>query len=157
MKHDVGFWLFVAGLVILHFVLQVTLNLGGRAPDLLIVALLLGARPLPGGGAAGLGFGLGLLEDSVSIEAFGAAAAAFTIIAYLAARSRDLFIGESVLFFGAYFFLGKWVHQALYWVIAPAVRRGDALEVLLIQAPLGALYTALAGVVAVALYQMLRR
>lgn len=157
MKQDAGFWLFIAVLAVLHFLLQVTFSLGGRAPDLLMIAVLLGARPLPGGGAAALGFGLGLLEDAVSLQAFGAAAAAFTVVAYLGSRSRDLFIGESLFFLALYFFVGKWAQVALYYLIAPAVRRGEVLEALLIQAPLDALYAAVAGLVAVALYQLLRR
>jgi rod shape-determining protein MreD len=151
------FWLFIAALVVVHLILQLTLGLGPRAPDLLIVAVLLGARALSGGAAAGLGFGLGLLEDAVSVSAFGAAAAAFTVVAYLGARTRDFFVGESLFFLLGYFFLGKWIHEALYYLFAPGVRRGDAVETLLVQAPLGALYAAAAGLVAVAVYRVLRR
>jgi rod shape-determining protein MreD len=157
LKYDGVFWIFIALLALLHFILQVTLGLGTRAPDLLAVAILLGARPLSGGAAAGLGFGLGILEDAVSITAFGAAAAAFTIVAYLGSRSRDLFIGESFFFFSLYLFLGKWAQQLLYYVLAPAVRRGEAVEALLVQAPLSAVYAAAAGLVAVAFYQVSRR
>jgi rod shape-determining protein MreD len=157
MKGGAPFWLFIGTLVALHFFLQLTLGLGTRAPDLLVVAVLLGARPLPGGGAAALGFGLGILEDAVSIAAFGAAAGAFTVVAYLGSRSRDLFVGDSLFFLGAYLFLGKWAQEALYYGLAASLRRDDPVEALLIQAPLSALYAAAAGLVAIALYQMLRR
>lgn len=157
MKSGWPFWLFIAVLVVLHFFLHLTLGMGLRAPDLLTVAVLLGARQLGGGAAAGLGFGLGLLEDAVSVSAFGAAAAAFTVVAYLGARTRDFFVGDSLFFLAVYVFLGKWVHEALYYLIAAGVRRGEAVETLLVQAPLGALYAAAAGLVAVALYQLIRR
>jgi rod shape-determining protein MreD len=151
------FWLFIAALVVVHLILHLTLGMGTRAPDLLTVAVLLGARTLSGGAAAGLGFGLGLLEDAVSITAFGATAASYTVLAYLGARSRDFFVGESLFFLAAYFFLGKWIHEALYYLFAAGVRRGDTVETLLVQAPLGALYAAAAGLFAVMVYNVIRR
>jgi rod shape-determining protein MreD len=157
MKGGTPFWLFIAVLVVLHLFLHLTLGLGVRAPDLLVVAVLLGARPLPGGGAAALGFGLGLLEDAVSIAAFGAAAATFTIIAYVGSRSRDLFVGDSLFFLGGYLFLGKWVQEALYYGLAGSVRRGEPVEALLIQAPLSAIYTAAAGLGLIIVYRLIRR
>lgn len=157
MRVGAWFWVFIALLVITHFFLHLTLGIGVRGPDLLAVAVLLGARPLPGGAAAGLGFGLGLLEDAVSIAAFGAAAATYTIIAYVGSRSRDLFVGESLLFLSAYLFLGKWVQEALYYGLAAPVRRGEPVEMLLLQAPLNALYTAVAGVVAIMIYRAIER
>jgi rod shape-determining protein MreD len=151
------FWVFIAALVVLHLILHLTLGMGPEAPDLLTVAVLLGARSLSGGAAAGLGFGLGLVEDAVSVTAFGASAAAYTIVAYLGARSRDFFIGESLFFLAGYLFLGKWIHEALYYLFAAGVRRGDAVETLLVQAPLGGLYAAAAGLVAVVVYRLIRR
>jgi rod shape-determining protein MreD len=157
VKGGFAFWLFIAGLVVLHFFLHLTLGLGIRAPDLLVVAVLLGARPLPGGGAAALGFGLGLLEDAVSISAFGATAATLTIVGYLGSRSRDLLVGDSLFFVGVYVFLGKWLQEALYYAVAVAVRRGEPVEALLVQAPLLALYAAVAAAILVAGYRAARR
>jgi rod shape-determining protein MreD len=157
VKTGAPFWLFIALLVFLHFLLHLTLGLGARAPDLLTVAVLLGARPLSGGPAAGLGFLLGIMEDAVSIAAFGAAAATFTVIAYLGARTRDFFEGDSLLFLTAYLFLGKWIQEALYYGLAASVRRGEPIEVLLTQAPLSALYAAAAGLVAVSIYRAVRQ
>ncbi len=157
MKVGPSFWVFIALLVIVHFFLHLTLGIGVRGPDLLAVAVLLGARPLAGGGAAALGFGLGILEDAVSIAAFGLAAATYTIIAYVASRSRDLFMGEGLLFLSVYLFLGKWVQEALYYGLAAPVRRGEPVEMLLIQAPLNALYTAAAGILALMLYRAVLR
>lgn len=157
MKDGPTFWLFIALLVGTYFFLRLTLGLGASAPDLLTVAVLLGARPLPGGGAAALGFGLGILDDAAAVTAFGAAAATFTIIAYIGARSRDLFVGDSLLFLTAYLFLGKWAQEILYYLLAPSIRRGDAVEALLVQAPLQALYAAAAGLVAIMIYRTFTR
>jgi rod shape-determining protein MreD len=150
------FWLFVALLVAVHFALHLSLGLGGRAPDLLTVAVLLSARQVNGGAAAGVGFVAGLLEDAVSLGAFGAAAAVQSVIGYLGARSRELFVGESMLFLGLYFFLGAWLQDALYYGLAGVVRRGEPVEALLLNAPIQALYAAAAGLVAVTIYRTLR-
>lgn len=157
MKAARGFWIFIGILVVLHFVLHLSFGLAASAPDLLTVAVLVGARQLSGGRAAGYGFLLGLLEDGVSLGAFGAAAVTQTVIGYLGARSRDLFVGDSLLFLALYLFLGKWAHDALYYGVAVGVRRGDPLTGLLLDAPLAALYAAVAGVIAIVAYRSLTR
>lgn len=157
MKRGLGLWLFVALLVALHFVLHLSLGLRASAPDLLTVAVLLAARQLNGGAASGLGFVLGLLEDAVSLGAFGAAAVTQTVVGYLGASSRDLFVGESTLFLSLYLFLGAWAQDALYYALAAAVRRGEPVEALLVVAPIQAAYAALAGVVGVLLFRAVRR
>lgn len=157
MKSGPAFWVFIVVLVALHFVLHLTFGLSVWAPDLLTLAVLMAARQLTGGAAAGVGFALGILEDAVSLGAFGAAAITQTVVGYLGARSRDLFVGDSVLFLSLYFFLGAWLQDALYYAVAPAVRRGELLEALLLHMPLQALYVAVVGVVAMIIFRALRR
>ena len=158
MKSGWPFWIFMALLVVLHFILHLSFGLANTAPDLLTVAVLLGARQLSTPGrAAAYGFLLGLLEDGLSVSAFGAAAITQTVIGYLGARSRDLFVGDSVLFLALYLFIGVWAREALYYGIAAVVRRGDTVEALLVAAPLMALYSAVAGIVAVLIYRSLTR
>lgn len=157
MKGGWPFWLLMALLVVLHFVLHLSFGLGVSAPDLLTVAVLLGARQLTGGRAAAYGFALGLLEDAVSLSAFGAAAVTQTVIGYLGARSRDLFVGDSILFLAVYLLLGKWARDALYYGVAEVVRRGDPVGALLLTAPVAALYAAAAGVVAIIAFRSLTR
>lgn len=149
-----GFWLFVALLVVLHFTLHLSLGLGRTAPDLLTVAALLGARRLPGAGAAALGLALGLLNDALSLVAFGASAVALTAVSYLGSRTRDVFEGESVLFGAIYLFLGKWLHDTIYFLLGLA-RGGtdDAVGVLLTSAPIAAAYAAGAGLLALILFR----
>jgi rod shape-determining protein MreD len=151
-----AFWILIGVLVVLHFILHLSFGIGGSAPDLLTVAVLLSARQLTGGGAAGVGFVLGILEDAVSLGAFGAAAATQTIIGFVGARSRDLFMGESVLFLGIYLFLGSWAQDALYYGMAGVVRRGEPFQTLLLYAPLQAFYGAVAGLAAVVIYRAFR-
>lgn len=157
MKGGWPFWVFIGLLVVLHFVLHLGLGIGPAAPDLLTVAVLLSARQAAGGAAAAVGFFLGLLEDAVSLGAFGAAAATQTVVGYLGARSRDLFVGDSALFLALYLFLGSWLQDALYYGLAAVVRRGGPVHALLVQAPIAAAYAAVAGTVAVLLYRSLRR
>ncbi len=149
------FWAFIALLVIAHFTLHLAFGLGATAPDLLTVAVLLGARRLGGGAAAALGFALGLLRDALSLVAFGADAVAMTVVGFLGARSRDLFIGDSVVFVALYLFLGKWLHDAIYYLVGGHGVNGDAVARLLIEAPLASLYAAAAGTAALLLYRLI--
>ncbi len=148
-----AYWTFVALLVLLNFTLHLALGLQA-APDLLTVAVLIAARRLGGAAAAGLGFALGLLRDALSLVAFGADAVTLTLVGFLGARSRDLFIGESLAFLGVYLFIGKWLHDTIYYLVAGRSMRGDAVVNLLIEAPLASLYAAVAGVIAVLLYRL---
>ena len=157
MKGGWPFWLFIGLLVVIHLALHISLGYGVGAPDLLTVAVLLAARQLSPGGAAAVGFLLGLLVDGVSVTAFGAAAATQTVVGYLGARSRDLFVGDSVLFLAVYLFLGTWIQDALYYGLAAGARRGEPVQALLIQAPIAALYAAAVGTVAVMIYRSLSR
>ncbi|HEY0810882.1 MAG TPA: rod shape-determining protein MreD [Longimicrobiales bacterium] len=148
-RSSTGFWIFIIVLVVLHFGVHVALGIRGLAPDFLTIALLLGSRRLSGAGAAGLGVGLGILNDSLSLTAFGALAVTYGIIGFLGARSRDLFEGDSLLFVAAYIFLGKWVRDFLYQVLAHT----ESWSYMWSGALLAALYTAFAAVVALTLYR----
>ncbi len=143
-------WWVVAMLVVAHFFLHVGLGLGGGAPDLLTVALLVGARETRMGNAAALGFAFGLLEDAFSVLAFGANTVAMTIVGASGARTRDLFVGDSLIFLVSYMFLGKWVRDLLHWISMGEGARHSFVEALLIGAPLEAAYVAVVGVVVVA-------
>ncbi|HEY8484809.1 MAG TPA: rod shape-determining protein MreD [Longimicrobiales bacterium] len=147
------FWTLIVFFVLLHFTLHVTVGLGASAPDLLTVSVLVAARRLTGSAAAALGLVLGLLEDSLALDAFGAQAVTLTIIGYLGARSRDLFVGDSLLFVGVYLFIGKWLHDVIYYLLAGSAVRGDAVFRLLVQAPLAALYAAGVGLLALVAYR----
>jgi len=147
-----GLWLFIAFLVVLHFILRLGLGLGHLAPDLLVVALLLAAREMRAGWAAGLGLGLGILDGSMVPFNLGASALALTVIGYLGARTRELFAGDNFLFLALYLFVGKWLYDTLLYLVTGDLFSSGAAYLLLIS-PLTALYAAAAGVVALAAYR----
>lgn len=150
------FWLVVVFLVFVHFLLHLGLGVGREAPDLLTVALLVAARRVGMGWGAGLGFGFGLLEDAFSVLAFGTSAVAMTVVGALAASTRDLFVGESALFFVAYLAAGKWLRDLVQWTVAGDVIRQPFVREMLFQSGLAALYAAAVGLLALALAGRLR-
>lgn len=145
--------LLVIVLVVIHFVLRIGLGWGQLAPDLLVVALLIAARQLRPGWAAGLGLLLGILDGAVLPEAFGVSALVLTILGYLGARSREFVADEGPIFLAVYFFAGKWAFDALLYLLSGAVFDPGASYLLLIS-PLTALYAAAAGLFALAVYRM---
>lgn len=143
-------WLVVSGLFLLHFLLHVGFGLGRGAPDLLTVALLLAAREVGVGTAAGTGFLFGLLEDSLSVLSFGANGVAMSLVGFAGAVTRDLFVGDSLFFLVSYFVLGKFVRDLLHWVVVGDAVRQPFLEHVLLQGLLGGLYAALVGLAVMA-------
>ena len=147
-----SFWVFIVLLFIVHLILHVAVGLRATAPDLVTVAVLLAARRLAGAQAAAVGLVLGILVDALSLTAFGALAVVFTVLGFLGARSRDLFDGDSLLFVGAYVFLGKWLRDAFYMVITHSAH-SESWGVLLTGTPVSALYAASAAMIALTLYR----
>lgn len=151
------FWIFLLILVVVYFTLNLALGLGRLAPDLLTVAVLLAARRLTGAGAAALGLILGLMRDALSLTAFGASAVALSFVGFIGARSRDLFLGEGVLFVGIYLFAGTYIHDVLFYFLARSTFRETVVSYLFMYAPLSAAYAALAGVVALVSFRFVAR
>ena len=144
----------IAGLALLHFLLRVGFGMGLWAPDLLTVALLLAARETRMGWAAGVGFLFGLLEDALSVLAFGANALTMTLLGIAGAATRALFVGDSWLFVVSYFFIGKWLRDLLHWVLMGEQLRRPFLEQVLLQGLPAAAYAALAGLAILVLVGM---
>lgn len=147
-----SFWALVALLVMAYFFLHLALGLGVVVPDLLTVALLLAARYMRAPYAAGLGLMLGLLRDSLSLVAFGADMITMTLLGYLGSRSRDLFIGDSLIFIGIYLVVGTVLHDLVYYLLAGSAL-GDGLMRFVTQLPF-VLYSAVAGLGALLLYRV---
>jgi rod shape-determining protein MreD len=155
-----GFWAFIAVLAVLHFLLHLGLGLGATAPDLLTVAVLVAARRLPGAAAAVVGLVLGLIQDSLSLVAFGANGVVLALVGYLGTRSRDFFVGDSLLFVAVYLFVGKWLHDVLYYLLysaLPSTVGVDLRRVLLLDAPAAAVYAAIAGTLALLGYRAITK
>ena len=147
-----GFWIFIAVLVVLHFVLRIGLGFAQLAPDLLLVALLLGAREIRAGYAAGIGLLLGILDGAVIPFNLGASALVLTILGFAGGRSRELFSGDSFIFLALYLFAGKWLYDTLLYLVTGDLFRPGASYLLLVS-PLTALYAAAAGLVSLAAYR----
>jgi rod shape-determining protein MreD len=147
------FALFIAGLVVLHFVLRVGLGLGVLAPDLLVVALLLASRRMRPGGAAGVGFVLGVLEGSANPTVFGASSLALSIVGYLGSRSREWLAGDDPVTMVAYFFVGTLLYEALLYLLLAMMGAGGSAMALAIPALFASLYAAAVGLGASALYR----
>ncbi|MEJ2539351.1 MAG: rod shape-determining protein MreD [Gemmatimonadota bacterium] len=142
-------WVVAGLLVLLHLVIHVGFGVGAAAPDLFTLALLVVARECHMALAAGLGWTLGLLEDAQGLLAFGAHGLALAIVGALAARSRELFVGDSLLFVASYLFLGKWLRDFVYWVAVGSGFRPPPVEALVVDAGLAALYMTLVGLAVV--------
>lgn len=135
-----GHWLLVTGLALGHLAFRPLLVEWPGSPDLLAGALLLAALRLRSGAAAGLGFGLGLLEGSMALEGLGATMIVYTIAGFVAARSRDLLFTDARVFLPLYLFSGAWLVQA---AVALASGAGARAETLLVLAPVSAALTTL--------------
>jgi rod shape-determining protein MreD len=138
--------LLVPGLVIVHLFLHLGLGVGDGAPDFMTVALLLAAREMRMGWAGGLGFFFGLLEDSFSVLAFGANTLALTVVGILGARTRDLFVGDSFLFYFSYFTAGKLVRDLIHWMVSGEGIREPFLNAVVVDGGVAAVYGAIFGV-----------
>lgn len=143
-------WVVAAALVVLHFLLHVGLGIGGAAPDLLTVALLLASREVGLGAAAGIGLAFGLLEDALSVVAFGANSVAMTLLGLAGGATRDLFVGDSLVFLASYFVLGKFTRDLLHWIVVGDALREPFVSQVLVQGLLGGLYAAVVGIVLMA-------
>ena len=148
-----AFAIFIGILILIDLALHVGLGYGSVAPDLITVAALLAARRLTGAKAALLGLAIGLLADSLALNSFGASAVALVVVCFIGARTRDLFEGNSLLFTAVYLFLGKWLHDLIWFVFASDARQGTPLDTLWTVAPLQALTAAIAGAVALMIFR----
>ena len=137
--------LLVPLLVVVHFFLHVGFGIERAAPDLLTLALLLAARETGMGAGGAMGFFFGLLEDAFSVLAFGASTLAMTVVGILGARTRELFVGDSLLFFFVYLGVGKLLRDMIHWVVAGEVVREPFLNVVLIDGGIAAIYLASVG------------
>jgi rod shape-determining protein MreD len=151
MRTEPRVWIVVAGLFLLHLLLHVGFGFGPVAPDLLTVALLLAAREVGMGRAAGVGFVFGLLEDALSVLAFGANSVAMTLVGALGAITRDLFVGDSLVFLVSYFVVGKWIRDLVHWLMVGDTLRQPFVDQVIVQGLIGGLYAAVVGIGVMAL------
>lgn len=144
-------WIVALVLFLLHFGLHVGLGLGAGAPDLLTVALLLVAREVGVGTAAGVGLVFGLLEDALSVLSFGANGLAMTVIGAAGAATRDLFVGDSLIFLVSYFVGGKLLRDLIHWAVVGEAVRQPFLDQVVVQGLVGGAYAAFVGILIMAI------
>lgn len=134
-----GHWILVALLLATHFALHPVLAGWPAGPDLLAGGLLLASLQLRAGHAAMLGFVLGLLEGSMSLEPPGPLMVILTITGYAGARLRDLFYSDTARFVPTFIFVGVWAVQA---VLATALAWPPDPRLVLLASPVAAAATA---------------
>jgi hypothetical protein len=74
-----------------------------------------------------------------------------TLIGALGAITRDLFVGDSLLFLVSYFVLGKWVRDLVHWIMVGDSLRQPFLDQVMVQGLIGGAYAAGVGIVLMAL------
>lgn len=132
--------------------LRVGLGLGGEAPDLLVLAILLAARAGSPPVAGLFGLFAGLLKDAVVLTGFGANALAGVIVAAVSSFSREIFVEHKRSFYFVYFVTGKLLFDLLSWVLG--AERTPVLEAAR-AASVGAVYMAGAGLAVVLTFRLL--
>jgi len=132
-------------LVLLHYTLRPLL--GWRAPiDFLVIGVLLVAVRLRPGLAALLGCLVGLAADAVTPAAFGSGALGFSLVAYLASWLKAVFFADNIALSALFFFVGKWIFDALYLVSERRLQGPELVMQLLLWSPVAATVTAVTGV-----------
>ena len=134
-----------AALIALHFAVRPLFDARANV-DFLVIALLLAAVRVRPGGAAVIGFLLGVMLDSLVPGAFGAAPLGMTLVGYGASWLKPVFFADNLPLNAFFFFAGKWVFDLVYLGVG---RRHDGTELmmqLLLWSPLAAALTAAAGV-----------
>lgn len=145
-------WILALLLLPIHFFLHVGLSYGRAAPDLVTLALLFLARETSYGRAAVFGLFFGLLEDALSVLAFGANSMAMTLVAIGGSLTRDLFMGDSRIFLVSYLVLGKWLRDLVYWIAVGPGLRQPFVEQVVIEGGVASAYMAVLGLVVAELW-----
>ncbi|MDP2469472.1 MAG: rod shape-determining protein MreD [Candidatus Palauibacterales bacterium] len=144
----------VVTLVLVHFTMYRFLVRWPAMPNFLIGGLLLAALHLRAGYAAFVGLCLGVLEAAMGLEGMGTISMVFTVLGYLAARSRDLLFADARYYVFIYLFFGTWVGEISLMVVMPG---GPGLLKGLVLAPVSALTTAVVCGLAESMATNLRR
>ena len=137
--------LLFAALITLHYTVR-PLFASRAAVDIVVIALLLAAVRVRPGAAALIGFLLGLLLDSLQPGAFGAASLALTILGYGASWLKPVFFADNLALNAFFFFVGKWVFDAIYLTVGQRTYGSELVMQLLLWSPIAAAVTAVAGV-----------
>jgi rod shape-determining protein MreD len=140
-------------LIILHYTIRPLL--GWRAPiDFLVIGILLLSVRMRPGAAAALGFVTGLISDSLTPATLGAGALAMTVVGFAASWLRAVIFADNVVLHAFFFFVGKWVFDLIYIIVARGAPPLELLAQAGVWSPLSAALTAAAGVFVMLAYRM---
>lgn len=146
----------VAVLVVLQYTLRPFL--GWRAsPDFLVIALLLLAIRVRPGTAAVLGLVTGLIADSLSLHAFGAAALAMSLVGFSASWLKAVFFADDLMLNALFFFAGKWAFDVIFLLAEHRLDPGELVVEVLVWSPLKGVVTALFGLLTLLILRPLLR
>ena len=135
-------------LVALHYSIRPLL--GTRVSiDFLVIAVLLAAVHVRPGVAALIGFGTGLIADSLTPLSFGAGALALSAMGSAASWLKAAVFGDNRVLQAIFFAAGKLAFDIVYLVVERRLGLGALLVQLFVWSPLSALATGLAGVLVV--------
>ena len=123
--------------------------------DFLIIALMFGSVRMRPGLAALFGFALGLVSDSLSPGAFGAAALGMSVVGFGASWLKAVFFADNLALNGFFIFLGKWTFDLVFILVGHRVHGGELFMQIVVWSSLAAAVTALAGVLAISLLRPL--
>ncbi len=136
-------------LVVLQFAVQ-PLMPWRVSPDFLVMAVLYAAVRMRPGSAAVLGFAVGLATDSLALSGFGAGALAMAVVGFGASWLKGMFFADNVAIYAAFLFLGKWAFDIVSVLAQHQMSFGALMAQLFVWSVLSALFTAVVGVVAMA-------
>jgi rod shape-determining protein MreD len=143
-------------LVVLHFTLRPLLA-WRASPDFLLIAVLLIAIRVRPGTAAVVGFVVGIVADTLTLDAFGSTALAMSLVAFGSSWIKAVFFADDLALNAFFFFLGKWLFEIILLLTQQRAGGGELVIEMLVWAPLGAAVTALGGVVTLMLLRPILR
>src|SRR5436305_6992547 len=141
-------------LIVLHYTVRPLLAWNASI-DFLIIALMFGSVRMRPGLAALFGFALGLVSDSLSPGAFGAAALGMSTVGFAASWLKAVFFADNLALNGFFLFLAKWLFDLIFLVVGHRASGGELAMQVFVWSPLSAAVTALAGVIALSLLKPL--
>jgi rod shape-determining protein MreD len=122
-----------------------------------VIALLLVAIRVRPGTAAVLGLCMGLVSDSLDLQAFGAGALAMSVVGFSGSWLKAVFFADDVILNGVFFFAGEWAFDTIYLLAEHRFGLGELLLEILVWSPLKGLVTAIFGLLTLLLLRPILR
>jgi rod shape-determining protein MreD len=114
--------------------------------DFLSIAVLFSAVRVRPGVAAVIGFAVGIAIDSLSLDAFGTMAMAYTTVSYVASRSQAAFFSDHLSLTALFVLLGKWSADAIAILLTTGIPDRAGWVQLSVWSPLSGALTAVVAV-----------